>query len=374
MARLGIVVAGLALVVGLFARDSAHVLAQPVATIALPEPGETKELYAGCNLISVTFPDDTATEDVIDAVTPAETVQALWRQTPALDRFEGFSPAFPQASDLLRVDFLEAVWLCIGPPSPGFPTPTPALASTPPAPAPTPGPQPTADLAITQLFATSSPAGGVRARITNNGPDTVSLVAQLSCSAGVNPYGMGIPYGHGVGLSISIALSPGQTGEFATGISVDTSEAWYDVACTVQVDSNDPNLANNRLSRVFPTSDLAITDIFPQSLPHGESYVRITNNGPDSLTDAEVSLACSALVTDTVGAQTVLASGAFPITVSLNPGQTKEFITLILVNNDCAEYDMKCDIKASFNDPNTANDSYSEVIPLSSGGDWQCPY
>jgi hypothetical protein len=348
--------------------------AQSVATIALPEPGEARELYAGCNLLSLTFPDETAIEEVVEAVTPPETVQALWRQTPALDRFEGFSPAFPQASDLLRVDFLEAVWLCVGPPSPGTPTPTPASASTPPAPALTPAQQPTADLAVTQLFATSSPSGGVRARITNNGPDTVSLVAQLSCSAGVNPYGGGIPYGHGAGSSISIALSPGQTGEFATGISVDTSYARYDVACTIQVDSNDPNPANNSLSRVFPTTDLAITDIFPQSQPHGESYVRITNNGPDSLTDAEVSLVCSALVTDTVGAQTVLAAGPFPITVSLNPGQTKEFITLILVNNSCAEYDMKCDIKASFYDPNPANDSYSEVIPMSPGGARSCPH
>ncbi len=242
------------------------------------------------------------------------------------------------------------------------------------APTSTLAPQPTADLAITQLFATGSPAGGVRARITNNGPDTVGLVAQLSCSAGVNPYGGGIPYGHGVGSSISIALSPGQTGEFATGISVDTSRAWYDVACTIQVDSNDPNPANNSLSRVFPTADLAITDIFPQSLPHGESYVRITNNGPDSLTDAEVYLVCSALVTDTLGAQTMLASGARPITVSLNPGQTKQFITLILVNNSCEQYDMKCDIKASFYDPNPANDSYSEVIPMSPGAARSCPH
>lgn len=231
----------------------------------------------------------------------------------------------------------------------------------------------TADLAITQLFATTSPAGDVRAGITNNGPDTVSLVAQLSCSAGVNPYGGGIPYGHGAGHPIAVALSPGQTGEFATGVSVDTSQAWYDVACTIEADYSDPNMANNSLSRVFPTADLAVTDIFPQSLPHGESYVRITNNGPDSLTNAGVYLECSAVVTDTAGKVSALGGMNGLITVSLNPGQTKEFITLILVNNDCAKFEMTCEIKASFNDPNAANDSYSEVIPISSGGGWQCP-
>jgi len=99
--------------------------AQPVAGIALPAPGATEQLYPGCNNVSLTFPDGTASETVVQAVTPAGLFETLWRHNAALNRFEGFSPAAPQASDLLTVNFLDAVWLCLaaGPPTP---TPTPA--------------------------------------------------------------------------------------------------------------------------------------------------------------------------------------------------------------------------------------------------------
>ena len=175
----------------LLAGSGASVSAQPLASIALPEPGGAKELFAGCNLLSLTFPDGTTSEEVLDAVTPPGAVEALWRQTAALDRFEGFSPAFPQASDLLKVNFLDPVWICIPRPlkPPTTPTPTPAA---PPAgtPTPTPAPQLTADLAITELLLQSRPQGYVVARFINNGPDTLSNVTvTLSCGEdSVMPY------------------------------------------------------------------------------------------------------------------------------------------------------------------------------------------
>jgi inhibitor of cysteine peptidase len=103
--------------------------AQPVASIALPAPGDTVQLYPGCNNVSLTFPDGTASETVVEAVTPAGLFETLWRHNAALSRFEGFSPAAPQASDLLAVNFLDAVWLCL------------AAGPTPPTPQPTPEPQ-----------------------------------------------------------------------------------------------------------------------------------------------------------------------------------------------------------------------------------------
>ena len=112
MRRLGIVSVGLALLVTLLALGGSPVRAQPVASIALPPPRGTVQLYSGCNNIALSFPDGTDSQTVVEAVTPAGVVQAMWRHNAALNRFEGFSPAAPQASDLLTVNQWDAVWLC----------------------------------------------------------------------------------------------------------------------------------------------------------------------------------------------------------------------------------------------------------------------
>jgi inhibitor of cysteine peptidase len=91
--------------------------AQPVAAIALPAPGSRVDLYEGCNNVALTFPDGTAIETVVAAVTPAGAVDAVWRHDAALGRFEGFNPRYPAVSDLRTVDFLDAVWLCVAAPA-----------------------------------------------------------------------------------------------------------------------------------------------------------------------------------------------------------------------------------------------------------------
>ena len=81
--------------------------------ITLPAPGATKALYEGCNNVALTFPDGTPAQSVANVVVPSSAVQAIWRHDAAQNRFEGFSPAAPQASDLLTVNFLDAVWICV---------------------------------------------------------------------------------------------------------------------------------------------------------------------------------------------------------------------------------------------------------------------
>jgi len=102
--------------------------AQPTATIALPEPGTAKELYAGCNMVALTFPNGTGSQAVVNAVSPVGSVQGIWSYDTAQQRFTAFSPAAPQASDLLSVNFLDAVWVCIAgaPPAPAAVAPTAA--------------------------------------------------------------------------------------------------------------------------------------------------------------------------------------------------------------------------------------------------------
>jgi inhibitor of cysteine peptidase len=93
-----------------------RVQAQPVATITLPEPGGIEQLYEGCNNIALTFPNGTTSQTVVQAVSPVGAVESMWRHEASQNRFLGFSPAAPQASDLLTVNFLDAVWLCTSTP------------------------------------------------------------------------------------------------------------------------------------------------------------------------------------------------------------------------------------------------------------------
>jgi inhibitor of cysteine peptidase len=90
-----------------------RVHAQPAASITLPDPGGVEQLYEGCNNVSLTFPDGTTSETVMQAVSPTGAVESMWRYDASQNRFLGFSPAASQVSDLLTVDFLDAVWLCI---------------------------------------------------------------------------------------------------------------------------------------------------------------------------------------------------------------------------------------------------------------------
>jgi hypothetical protein len=152
MKRLAIAAVGLTVVVAVLVIHSDSVVrAQPVASIALPPPRGTIQLYAGCNNIALSFPDGTASQTVVQAVMPAGVVDAMWRHNAAQNRFEGFSPAAPHASDLLAVNLWDAVWLCVeGSPlaAPTVPPTVPIVAATPtstsvPPPTPTavsPGP------------------------------------------------------------------------------------------------------------------------------------------------------------------------------------------------------------------------------------------
>jgi hypothetical protein len=372
-------VAVLALAAVLLAVHGPSAQAQPAATIAMPEPGEAKDLYEGCNLLSLTFPDGTTSEEVIDAVTPPGTVQALWRQTPALDRFEGFSPAFPQASDLLEVSFLEPVWICIprslGPKA--TPTPTPAPAWAPPTPTPTPAPASalTADLAITELLLQNRPQGNVIARIKNNGPGTLSNVTTtISCGTeSVVRYDGAPAAGEGFEGPLIVSLGPGQTADFPTALSIDVSQAYYIVSCTVEVDFYDANLSNNVSGRVFSLeADVAVTDIFPDNQPEGKLYARLTNNGPDSQVKTTDLLGCSYVATTTDLRTWTKAVAPSFTTVSLSPGQTKEFDVTMSIDNSCTWYDVTCEVQVQFSDSNAANNTYFEAIPQWTGGGYRC--
>jgi hypothetical protein len=173
-----------AMMAALFSAPGASAQLQPVASITLPSPGSTVQLYPGCNNIALTFPDGTTSDAVVQAVTPAGAVEAMWRYRADLGGFEGFSPAAPEISDLQTVDFLDPVWLCVAATSqpPATPLPTASPIASPPPSDPTPPPPPTPTPAgVTQpsaLPATVSPteAGGMaEVTLTNDAPFAASI-------------------------------------------------------------------------------------------------------------------------------------------------------------------------------------------------------
>ncbi|MDZ7378509.1 MAG: hypothetical protein ONB06_04100 [candidate division KSB1 bacterium] len=112
------------------------------------------------------------------------------------------------------------------------------------------------------------------------------------------------------------------------------------------------------------SADLAVTDIFPETLPQGKVFLRITNHGPDNLTNAEITFQCSQSYTPVSGLGG--GSGATPpLTIknfTLQAGQTIAHDTGLTVNTNQFKYQITCSVSFPF-DPKSANDTYSENIP-----------
>jgi hypothetical protein len=74
---------------------------------------ESVDLLPACNPVAMTWPDATAIETVVGAVAPAEALDAIWKFDPEAGEWQGHSPAAPEASDLVSVDMLDAVFVCM---------------------------------------------------------------------------------------------------------------------------------------------------------------------------------------------------------------------------------------------------------------------
>jgi Carboxypeptidase regulatory-like domain len=116
-----------------------------------------------------------------------------------------------------------------------------------------------------------------------------------------------------------------------------------------------------------PTADLAVTDLFPDNMPQGEIFVRITNNGPDSLDGVAADLSCGVTREPRLcvgnACQPISFASLNFISISLDPGQTGIFDTGLPVNTDAFTYIAECTVEAPTDDPDPANNSYSEPIP-----------
>jgi len=71
-------------------------------------------LVAGCNPVASTFPDATSIETIAGAVSPPEILISIWEFEAGI--WLGYSPQFPDVSDLTEKDFLDVAFLCVNAP------------------------------------------------------------------------------------------------------------------------------------------------------------------------------------------------------------------------------------------------------------------
>jgi hypothetical protein len=149
------------------------------------------------------------------------------------------------------------------PPAPPTQPPQPTTPPAPPPPTPTTAVPPgggqwgilTADLAVTDLYADKLLNGTVYGRFTNRGgPGTPqNVTVQVSCQWTKTAYGaqFGVLEQMGPRNMTIISLAPNQTAAFNTYITVDLTQYYYNMTCTVQVPFNDPDTSNNSYTEIL---------------------------------------------------------------------------------------------------------------------------
>lgn len=76
-------------------------------------PTEAMRLVTGCNNVSLTWPDGTSPALVARAISPDRALDAIWRYDAVGGRFIAWSPLPGAPNDLLVVQRLDAVFLCM---------------------------------------------------------------------------------------------------------------------------------------------------------------------------------------------------------------------------------------------------------------------
>jgi hypothetical protein len=72
------------------------------------------DLLVGCNPVTLTFPNGTATTTAAAGVQPAESLLAMWKFVPAERRWMGYMAGAPaEVSDLQTVERLDVVFVCV---------------------------------------------------------------------------------------------------------------------------------------------------------------------------------------------------------------------------------------------------------------------
>jgi hypothetical protein len=93
--------------------------ATPARTASTPTPlppgYEVQPLLPGCNPVTSTYADDTGVETIAAAVAPSGILRSLWSFRAGA--WLGYSPRYPEVSNLVETDFTQALFICVSTPS-----------------------------------------------------------------------------------------------------------------------------------------------------------------------------------------------------------------------------------------------------------------
>jgi hypothetical protein len=116
--------------------------------------------------------------------------------------------------------------------------------------------------------------------------------------------------------------------------------------------------------------DLKITDLYPESQPIGDLWLRLTHMGHARNVHTWADIVCDLYPTVQIGPNTW--TNGVPIHQSVrvdspaNPGETLSYNTGIYLNMNATTYNTTCQIVGvgpGFIDPNPGNNSYEETLP-----------
>lgn len=110
-------------------------------------------------------------------------------------------------------------------------------------------------------------------------------------------------------------------------------------------------------------TDIAVTDIYLDSMPYGTVYFRLTNHGPGTLSNVGILVGCSTTMTElATGAQLSRSVAPAAYTVNLSPGRTETFRSHLDLDTRLYSQNITCTAQPDFDDPNSSNNSFSEFV------------
>lgn len=243
-----------------------------------------------------------------------------------------------------------------------------------------------ADIAPTDIYPANQPTGVIFARITNNGPGTLSgSKVTVTVSGSKNDISVASTENFITQpKEYFLTLKPGETQIINLEVGIDTSKYNYSFTMAVTpVDFTDPNNGNNSYTEKVSSTqstqqtspqgvsaDIVITDLYPDNYPAGKLNIRVTNNGPGVIQEKKIAITVSGSQQDPTGSSSKnFIYNAIEFTISLKPGETKVITPTqsngneIYIYGISYRYNFTLIIDAvDFIDTNKNNNTYHEAI------------
>src|SRR5579884_2353744 len=104
--------------IALVVTDSSGHAATATTQATIAGGNRSVALVTGCNNIASTFPDNTPTGTITNAVQPQSALLSVWKLVdPQAVRYHGYFPGASQATDLPTVNHLDAIFVCVSGPA-----------------------------------------------------------------------------------------------------------------------------------------------------------------------------------------------------------------------------------------------------------------